>query len=131
MTCASLSKSPNNFIALFQTIINLTVFQIFVFMIHKVSISINIKTILFLLFTVSVTNGVITYFTLKLMTAAGSYIPLPDVLKKRRCLLNIKNKDDLCFLYCAAASYRMPKNNRTHPSAYYRQIFRRFNMDGK
>jgi len=64
------------------------------------------------------------------MVSTGSYIPLPEVLKRRRCLLNIQNNDNLCFLYCIAASYRMPERNRTRPT-YYKQLFNRFNMNGK
>ena len=30
----------------------------------------------------------------------GSYIPLPDFMKKKNAILNIENKDDKCFLWC-------------------------------
>ena len=62
--------------------------------------------------------------------SAGSYIPSPSLMKGRKSLLNIRNKDDQCFLYCIAAAYRTPKRNRIYPK-YYKQMFNRFNMDGE
>jgi hypothetical protein len=63
-------------------------------------------------------------------TLVGSYIPTPTLMKGRRSLLNIRNKDNRCFLYCIAAAYRTPKRNRTYPK-YYKQMFNRFNMNGE
>ena len=34
----------------------------------------------------------------------SSYIELPAELKKRNCLLNIKNDDQLCIVWCILAS---------------------------
>ena len=34
---------------------------------------------------------------------ASSYIPLPETLNKSRSILNIKNEDNKCFLYCVLA----------------------------
>ena len=48
----------------------------------------------------------------------AAYIPTPIPLRKKRCLLNIKNNDDLCFLYCVIASKHQPKYNRTRPTFY-------------
>ena len=30
----------------------------------------------------------------------GSYIPLPEFVKKKNAIINIENKDDKCFLWC-------------------------------
>lgn len=60
----------------------------------------------------------------------GGYIPTPLLLKARRSLLNIKNRDDNCFLYCLAAAYHTPKSNKTRPK-YYNTIIPRFNLKGK
>ena len=63
-------------------------------------------------------------------TSAGGYIPTPSLMKGRRSLLNIRNRDNKCFLYCIAAAYRTPKTNKSYPK-YYRHMINRFNMDGE
>ena len=40
----------------------------------------------------------------------GSYIPLPDFIKKKNAILNIENKDDKCFLWCVLR-YLHPVHN--------------------
>src|SRR5204862_1089701 len=39
-----------------------------------------------------------------------SYIPTPKALKSKRAILNIKNKDNKCFLYCVL-SVLFPRNS--------------------
>lgn len=64
-------------------------------------------------------------------TSASSYQPTPKNLKYLKCLLNIRNKDNMCFLYCVVASYPefLPKKNRTYPGQY-RKHFSQFNTKG-
>ncbi|KAL5271070.1 hypothetical protein ACHWQZ_G001654 [Mnemiopsis leidyi] len=61
--------------------------------------------------------------------SGGSYIPTPAPLKNCKSLLNIRNKDDLCFLYSMVAAYKTPKTNRTAPG-FYRRFIDRFDMNG-
>ena len=48
----------------------------------------------------------------------STYLPTPNLLKKRRCLLNIGNKDDKSFLYCIVAAFKRPDRNATRPGFY-------------
>ena len=40
----------------------------------------------------------------------GSYIPLPEFIKKKNAIINIENKDDKCFLWCVLR-YLHPVHN--------------------
>ena len=56
--------------------------------------------------------------------AGGSYLPLPQPLKTKRTLLNIRNKDDRCILYCLAAEL-FPADinqNSSQPGTYHKYI---------
>lgn len=62
--------------------------------------------------------------------AAGTYIPLPPALSKKKKLLNIKNrKSSKCFLYCVAAFFHPVLKGRlkkkTSPNSY-KQFFSEF-----
>ena len=46
--------------------------------------------------------------------AASSYIPLPDIVKKKKAVLNIQNEDDCCFVWCILAHLH-PVDRRDHP----------------
>ena len=43
---------------------------------------------------------------------AGSYIDLPEVLKNKHAIINMKNQDEKCFMWCVLRALN-PKNN--HP----------------
>ena len=43
---------------------------------------------------------------------AGSYIELPEVLKNKHAIINMKNQDEKCFMWCVLRALN-PKNN--HP----------------
>ena len=62
---------------------------------------------------------------------ASSYIPTPVKLRRKRCLLNIRNRDNNCFLYCIIAAHPelCPKDHRTRANAYKKHI-NRFNTEG-
>lgn len=62
-------------------------------------------------------------------SSRSDYIPTPEELRGRKCLLNIENRDLKSFLYCIAASYHTPKRNLRRPK-FYQPLFSRFNMDG-
>lgn len=47
---------------------------------------------------------------------------IPYALKKKRCLLNIKTKNNLCFLYAILASLYPAKKNSNAPSAYSKYL---------
>ena len=46
------------------------------------------------------------------ITNAGSYIELPQALKNKKAIINMKNQDDKCFLWCVLRALN-PKDN--HP----------------
>ena len=43
--------------------------------------------------------------------AGASYIPTPIKIKRKKCLVNIKNKDSKCFIY-AVLSSMFPRVNK-------------------
>ena len=43
----------------------------------------------------------------------SSYIPTPQRLSDKQCTINIKNEDNLCFLYAILA--------QTHPASYHKE----------
>ena len=53
-----------------------------------------------------------------LISRMSYYLPTPHVMKKRRCLLNIQNKDDRSFLYCVVAAFKRPDRNAYRPGFY-------------
>ena len=57
-------------------------------------------------------------------TRAGSYLKLPDPIKKSNCVLNITNDDNLCGLWCIIA-HLFPKfytgGNRSRNTKAYEQ----------
>ena len=48
----------------------------------------------------------------------SSYIPTPQSLSKKRAVINIKNKDDRCFLYCILAQLYPADRDRERPNKY-------------
>jgi hypothetical protein len=57
-------------------------------------------------------------------TRAGSYILLPDVLKNKRAIVNIKNKDNRCILFCISAfhNYDNIKSKDKNETYHYKDI---------
>jgi len=49
-------------------------------------------------------------------TRAGTYIPLPEHIKNKKAIVNIKNNDDKCILYCLAAYFNYDKIKSHHKS---------------
>ncbi|GFR26220.1 uncharacterized protein TNCT_612361 [Trichonephila clavata] len=50
--------------------------------------------------------------------AAASYIPLPPKLKNKKAILNIKNEDQRCFLWCVLAHLHPVEANANRVSTY-------------
>ncbi|GBN67380.1 hypothetical protein AVEN_149573-1 [Araneus ventricosus] len=50
--------------------------------------------------------------------AASSYIPLPPVIAKKQAIINIKNNDDKCFLWCVLAALHPVEKNPQRVSKY-------------
>ena len=59
--------------------------------------------------------------------AGGTYIDLPNSLKKKKSLLNIKNKDGKCLIWCILAA--LYPTNTTHPdrTKSYEEHFNKIN----
>ena len=47
-----------------------------------------------------------------------SYIQIPNWLKNKKALINIKNNDDYCFLYCVLCHLLKPKIHPERVSHY-------------
>ena len=61
---------------------------------------------------------------------AGSYIELPEFLKNKKAIINMKNQDDKCFMWCVLRALN-PKNN--HPERVDKDLFNKqdtLNMKG-
>ena len=54
--------------------------------------------------------------------AGGTFLELPSVLKNKRTLLNIKNNDNYCILWCIAAALHPQKEHATRTSSYKEHI---------
>lgn len=50
--------------------------------------------------------------------AGRSYMPVPDDMKKMRCLTNIKNEDNECFAWCVLARLHPAVRNKERVSNY-------------
>ena len=61
----------------------------------------------------------------------SSFIPSPDCIKNTHCCLNIQNEDELCFLYCVAASaLKIDYKKQPHRTHHYLNAIKDFNIDG-
>ena len=49
----------------------------------------------------------------------SSYKPLPDFVANSKSVINIKNTDNLCFLWCCIASRHLPEKNADRVSKYH------------
>ena len=49
----------------------------------------------------------------------SSYIELPDNIKNKKAVINIKNEDDKCFAYCVARAMNMKDN---HPERVDKEL---------
>lgn len=49
---------------------------------------------------------------------AAKYIPLPECIRRKNAVINIKNDDDACFAWACTAAATVPKGNVTRPSSY-------------
>jgi hypothetical protein len=60
----------------------------------------------------------------------SSYIPLPDFLERKHCIINVKNKDRRCFGYALLAA-RLCVEHTKHPqrSAQYDPYFEQYGLD--
>ena len=61
---------------------------------------------------------------------AGSYMELPEYLKNKKAIINMKNQDDKCFLWCVLRVLN-PKNN--HPERVDKDLINKqdtLNMEG-
>ena len=60
---------------------------------------------------------------------ASSYIELPPKYKNSQSMINIKNNDQLCFLWCILA-YLFPVENNKNITSSYSKHFDKFNLEG-
>ena len=62
---------------------------------------------------------------------ASTYLPLPKEIVSKKAVVNIQNKDDLCFLWAVIAGiYGDPKDRDAKRVAHYRQWEHEFNLTG-
>jgi len=59
-----------------------------------------------------------------------SYIELDDRIKMKRAIINIKNEDDKCFLYCICAYNHPNTNKHENLVSSYKKYVDEINMDG-
>ena len=57
-------------------------------------------------------NHLDVHFTRYKPLRGSSYIELPDEIKNKNAVINIKNEDDKCFLYCVARYLNMKDKNK-------------------
>jgi hypothetical protein len=59
-----------------------------------------------------------------------SFIPLPDFLERKHCIINVKNKDNRCFGYALLAALHSPAHGQ-HPgrAALYNRYFAQYGLD--
>ena len=60
---------------------------------------------------------------------ASSYIELPPKYKNSQSIINIKNNDQFCFLWCILA-YLFPVENNKNITSSYSKHFDKFNLEG-
>lgn len=48
----------------------------------------------------------------------NSYFVLPDTIQNRKAIINIKNKDDFCFLWAVTSALHPAEKNSNHISSY-------------
>ena len=60
---------------------------------------------------------------------ASSYIELPPKYKNSQSIINIKNNDQYCFLWCILA-YLYPVENNKNITSSYSKHFDKFNLEG-
>ncbi len=57
--------------------------------------------------------------------AGSSYTELPPFLILKKCIINVKNRDNRCFGYALLASLEPSENNKNNPYSYTRHFARR------
>jgi len=63
--------------------------------------------------------------------APSRHIPLPDRILKKRAVLNIKNNDNLCFLYAILAKlHHVPEYDHANRAAHYTPYLDELNVRG-
>ena len=66
-----------------------------------------------------VSLGVYTYsYQPSQISYAGSWLPTPKTIVKKQAILNIRNKNNLCFLHCINAFVNPTKSNPNRLSSY-------------
>jgi hypothetical protein len=62
---------------------------------------------------------------------ASSYTPLPPALKNKNAILNIKNKDNKCFMWCILAHlHHLDYKNNPNYTNYYKEFENELNFTG-
>ena len=62
---------------------------------------------------------------------ATSYISLPTCIQKRRAVINIKNKDEKCFLWPVIAGLYGDSHAKNHERvSHYLEYEKEFNLQG-
>ena len=66
---------------------------------------------------------------------ASSYFPLPEKLKRKKAIINPKNEDQKCFLWCVAIHELLKENpDKKHPERITNELIRKadsFNTKGR
>lgn len=52
----------------------------------------------------------------------SSYIPLPDFIKNKKAIINIKNDDNKCFLYSVLCGLKCPEKNEERVTKYLNRL---------
>ncbi|XP_033112614.1 uncharacterized protein LOC117113400 [Anneissia japonica] len=52
----------------------------------------------------------------------GTYVPLPNVLKNKKAIVNVKAKDDMCIKYAITSALHPVKSHTDRPSSYARHL---------
>ena len=62
---------------------------------------------------------------------ASTYMPLPKEIRQKHAVVNIRNHDKLCFIWCVIASiYGDPNVQNPHRISHYQQWANAFNLNG-
>ena len=72
-------------------------------------------------------------FTAEYAPVRGNrYIPTPKAIAGKHAIINPKNQNENCVMYCIAASQHYDEIDQHHPErpAQYEQFFDRYNFDG-
>lgn len=59
----------------------------------------------------------------------GNYEELPSYLARKKCIINVKNNDQMCFKYAVLSAWNTPEKDPQRPSKYI-DLMNLYNFDG-